>query len=64
MAAEPSKGATVTPTAPAPPGQLRPLGQVVGHATDPFTGERLVRVQWPGRARPTAHDLTEVVELD
>lgn len=63
MTPEPPKGATVTPATSPRPGQLRLLGEVAGHATDPFTGQRLVRVQWPNQTRPAFHLLTEVIEV-
>ncbi|MEN8656302.1 hypothetical protein ABCR94_38460 [Streptomyces sp. 21So2-11] len=54
----------VTPAKPVPTGKLRPFGQVVNHATDPMTGERLNMVRWDGapKALPYYDDELAIVD--
>ncbi|MFB6640263.1 hypothetical protein ACFCYF_23740 [Streptomyces chartreusis] len=48
----------------APQGQPRLMSDVVGHATDPFTGDRLVMVLWPGATEPAAYREDELAVVD
>ncbi|EST26992.1 hypothetical protein [Streptomyces roseochromogenus] len=56
--------AEVTLAKPVPKGMLRLFGQVTGHATDPFTGQRQVMVLWPGAAKPLPYDPDELALAD
>ncbi|PCG85441.1 hypothetical protein CIB93_13885 [Streptomyces sp. WZ.A104] len=59
------RGADVTLAAPPrEPGSLRLFGTVLGGATDPFTGDRLVMVLWDGVGQPRAHKHAELVIVD
>ncbi|MEU3783369.1 hypothetical protein [Streptomyces sp900129855] len=40
------------------------MGDVVGHATDPFTGDRLVMVLWLGATKPAAYHEDELAVVD
>lgn len=57
-------GTIVTPARTGPNGLTHLLGEVSGHATDPFTGERLVAVTWSGLSKPQFYDLGDVIEVD
>ncbi|MEU0166860.1 hypothetical protein ABZ214_15540 [Streptomyces iakyrus] len=54
----------VTLARPIPKGMLRPFGQVTGHATDPFTGNRQVMVRWPGAVKALAYDPEELIRVE
>ncbi|MFD8985973.1 hypothetical protein [Streptomyces sp. NPDC059564] len=57
-------GTTVTFTTPLPARGVWAFGEVSGHGTCPFTGERLVAVRWPGWPKPRFYHLSEIVEVD
>ncbi|WP_411129728.1 hypothetical protein [Streptomyces sp. x-19] len=54
----------VTLAGPVPAGQLRPFGEVHGHATDPITGRELVMVLWLGTRKPLPYEPDELAHLD
>ncbi|RPK29258.1 hypothetical protein EES39_40265 [Streptomyces sp. ADI92-24] len=38
------------------------LGTVTGYGTDPFTGNELVLVVWPGMGRPAGYKADEIAQ--
>ncbi|MGD3112466.1 hypothetical protein [Streptomyces sp. YGL11-2] len=54
----------VTLAGPILAGQLRPIGEVCGHATDPITDRELVMVLWLGTPKPLPYEPDELAHLD